>query len=333
MKQIAAAIVGLGWWGRTIAGLLQGNRKLAVACAVDVNPAAGDFAAGLKIPFRTNFESVLSDPAIEAVILCTPHSQHCEQIVQAARAKKHVFCEKPFCMSVAEVTRALEAVNAAGVTVGVGHERRFEAPVAELMRLADSGALGTLVQVEGNFSQDKFIGLAADNWRLSAKEAPAGPLTATGIHMLDLAIRFLGPGESVLARVRTLGSSLPNGDTLGALMTHRSGANALISAILTTPFVGRFAVYGSQGWAEVWDKNHPESPQGWTVRTKLRGGELQTREYAPMPAVLANLEAFADAVLGGAPYAVPQAQIRATVCALEAVIRSASSGRIETIAG
>ena len=276
-------------------------------------------------------EAALADPKVAAVILCTPHSTHCEQIVAVAKAGKHVFCEKPFCMSTAEVTRALAAVSAAGVTVGVGHERRFETPVADLMRLADSGALGTLLQVEGNFSQDKFIGLAADNWRLSAKEAPAGPLTATGIHMLDLAIRFLGPGQDVLARVRQLGSPLVNGDTLGVLMTHKSGANSLISAILATPFMGRFAVYGSQGWAEIWDRNHPESPQGWIVRTKLRGGEVQTKEYPPMPAVLANLEAFAEAALGGAQYPVPPAQIRATVCALEAVVRSAASGTLETI--
>lgn len=95
--------------------------------------------------------------------------------------------------------------------------------------------------------------------------------------------------------------------------------------------MGRFAVYGSQGWAEIWDRNHPESPQGWIVRIKLRGGEVQTTEYPPMPAVLANLEAFAEAALGGAQYPVPPTQIRATVCALEAVVRSAASGTLATI--
>ena len=67
------------------------------------------------------------------------------------------------------------------------------------------------------------------------------------------------------------------------------------------------------------------------MRTKLRGGEVESKDYAPMPAVLANLEAFADAALGVAPYPVTHAQIRATVCALEAVVRSASSGAIERI--
>jgi predicted dehydrogenase len=229
------------------------------------------------------------------------------------------------------VLRALDAVERAGVVLAVGHERRFETPVLELARLADSGELGTLLQIEANFSQDKFLALPADNWRLSAGEAPAGPLTATGIHLLDLAVRFLGPAERVFASVRQLGSPLVNGDTFGALVQFESGANALLSAMLATPFVGRFAVYGSRGWAEIVDKNHPEAPQGWIVRTRMRGGEVQAKEYAAMPAVLANLEAFADAALGRVPYPVPRAQMRATVCALEAVVRSAASGAGEAV--
>jgi len=67
------------------------------------------------------------------------------------------------------------------------------------------------------------------------------------------------------------------------------------------------------------------------VRTSRRGGEVQTREYPPMPAVLANLEAFADAALGRAAYPVPREQMRATVCALEAIFRSAASGGIEQV--
>ena len=141
------------------------------------------------------------------------------------------------------------------------------------MRTARSGELGTLLQVEANFSQDKFLGLAADNWRLSEREAPAGPMTATGIHMLDLSIGLLGPAENVCARVRQLGSPLVNGDTLGVLMTHKSGANSLISAILATPFDGRFAVYGSKGWAEVRDKAHPGGAAGLDVALLARRAE------------------------------------------------------------
>jgi predicted dehydrogenase len=285
----------------------------------------------LQIPFKNSFESVLADPAIQAVILCTPHTQHCGQIVQAAKAKKHVFCEKPLSLSRADVLAAVAACNANRVALAVGHEKRFEPPVQEIFRLAAEGALGTLLQVEANFSQDKFLALPADNWRLSGKEAPAGPMTATGIHLLDLSVGLLGPAESVLARVRQLASGLTNGDSLGLLVTHRSGGVSLISAILATPFEGRFAVYGSKGWAEVRDKAHPESPEGWSLVVSSRGSPKVTKDYPSAKAVLANLEAFADAAAGRAPYPVPQEQMIDNICALEAVFKSARSGNIEKV--
>lgn len=328
---LRAALVGLGWWGRTIARLLKGNQKISLAAAVDVDPGSERFAVDRGIAFSTRFESILDNSDIQAVILCTPHTQHCAQIVQAAKAKKHVFCEKPLSLSRADVLAAVAACNANGVALAVGHEKRFEPPVQEVFRLAAAGALGTLLQVEANFSQDKFLALPADNWRLSGKEAPAGPMTATGIHLLDLSIGLLGPAESVLTRVRQLASQLTNGDSLGLLVTHRSGGVSLISAILATPFEGRFAVYGSKGWAEVRDKAHPEAPEGWTLTKQIQGKNREFREYPPATAVLANLEAFADAAAGRAAYPVPQDQMVENICALEAVFKSAGSGNIERV--
>lgn len=326
-----AAIVGLGWWGKTIVRTVQGSDKLRIVTAVDVSPDAAETARGLGLRFAADFDAALADPEVQAVILCTPHSLHTEQIVRAATAKKHVFCEKPLSLSRAAVERAVAACNDNGVTLAVGHERRFEPPIRELQRLAQSGALGTLLQVEANFSQDLFLTMAPDNWRLSNKEAPAGPMTATGIHLLDLSVGLLGPAERVLVNVRQLGSQLANGDTLGALVQFKSGANALISAILATPFVGRFAVYGNQGWAEVRDVSHPQDSKGWTLLTCRRGGSVETTDYPAAPAVRYNLEAFADAAEGRAPYPVPQEQMIWNIAALEAIFKSAASGQIATV--
>jgi predicted dehydrogenase len=215
----------------------------------------------------------------------------------------------------------------------VGHEKRFEPPILEIMQLVKSGALGTPLQVEANFSQDKFLNLASDNWRLSGKEAPAGPMTATGIHLLDLSIGVFGAADTVHCSVKQLGSPLTNGDTLAALVTFKRGGHALISAILATPFAGRFAVYGSKGWAEVRDKTHPEAPEGWTLTTCLRGEKTVSVDMPPAPAVLNNLEAFADAAQGRAPYPVPREEMIANVSALEAIFRSARSGGIEPVEG
>jgi predicted dehydrogenase len=105
----------------------------------------------------------------------------------------------------------------------------------------------------------------------------------------------------------------------------------LISAILATPFDGRFAVYCNKGWIEVRDKTHPEAPEGWVLTTCLQGGKRTSVEYAPADNVLANLEAFAGAAQGGAPYPVPQEQMIANISALEAIFKSVKSGAPEPV--
>jgi predicted dehydrogenase len=327
------AVIGLGWWGKTLVDYVRGSDKLRVVRVADINPQSESFAREHDLPFSTTFEQVLADPKVQGVVLCTPHSQHTDQIVAAAKAGKHVFCEKPLSMTRADVLRASAAVEKAGVALAVGHEKRFEPPILEIMKLVKSGALGTPLQVEANFSQDKFLNLASDNWRLSGKEAPAGPMTATGIHLLDLSVGVFGEADTVHCSVKQLGSPLTNGDTLAALVTFKRGGHALITAILATPFAGRFAVYGSKGWAEVRDKTHPEAPEGWTLTTCLRGEKTVSVDMPPAPAVLNNLEAFADAAEGRAPYPVPREEMIANVSALEAIFRSAKSGGIEKVEG
>lgn len=327
------AVVGLGWWGKIIVDLARGSDKLRVVRVADINPQSQAFASERGLAFSASFEEVLADPQVQGVVLCTPHSQHTRQIVAAAEAGKHVFCEKPLSMTRADVLRAVAAVEKAGVALAVGHEKRFEPPVMEIMRLVKSGTLGTPLQVEANFSQDFFLSLPQDNWRLNNAEAPAGPMTATGIHLLDLSVGVFGEAESVLASVKQLGSPLVNGDTLAALVRFKRGGHALISAMLATPFAGRFAVYGSKGWAEVREKTHPQSPTGATLTTCLSGQSAVSVEIPPAPAVLHNLEAFADAAQGRAPYPVPRSEMIANVSALEAIFRSAKSGAIEHVEG
>ena len=301
---LKVAVIGLGWWGRIIVDVLANNPKLQVVRVVDIGAAGQAFAQERSLPFSPRFEDALLDPQVQGVVLCTPHTLHTDQIVAAAQAGKHVFCEKPLSMTRADVLRACAAVDRAGVALAVGHEKRFEPPILELMQLLKSGA-----------------------------DAPNQAPLRGRIHLLDLSIGVFGEAQSVFTSVKQLGSPLTNGDTLAALVTFKRGGHALISAILATPFAGRFAVYGSQGWAEVRDKTHPEAPEGWTFTTCLRGQPIQVKDIPPAPAVLHNLEAFADAALGRAPYPVPREQMIANVSALEAVIRSAKSGQVEPVQG
>jgi predicted dehydrogenase len=330
MAKLRIAVCGLGWWGKVIVPLAKSSARLEVVRLVDPDPKAAGFAAAQGFPIST-FDEALGDANVQGVVLCTPHTLHTDQIVRAAGAKKHVFCEKPLSLSRVDVLKAVNEINLNKVVLAVGHEKRFEPPIRELMRLVQSGELGTPLQIEANFVQDKFLSLPSDNWRLSSKEAPAGPMTATGIHLLDLSVGVMGPAARVFASVRQLASQLVNGDTLGILVNFKSGGNALINACLATPFDGRFAVYCSKGWVEVRDKAHPEAPEGWTLTVAKRNSPVEKSEHPPATAVLANLEAFAEAALGGAAYPVPQEQMVANVSALEAIFKSAQSGKVEEV--
>ena len=325
------AVVGLGWWGQNIIGQLAGSEELRVRVGVDPDVAGRDRAESQGIATTADLGEALADPAVQAVVLCTPHRLHVDQVVAAARAGKHVFCEKPFSAHADEAETALEAVREAGVQLGIGHERRFEPAVTELRDRVRSGDLGVPLVFEGNFSQDKFLALPADNWRLSAEHAPVGPLSATGIHLVDLAISVMGTPAQVWARLSTRATGFENGDNLTVTMVFADGGTAVITAVLATPFIGRVCVLGSQGWMEIRDRSHPESPTGWDVTTTHRGSEPEVRSFPPYAAVRANLEQFARAVAGRGEYPVTVEEIRSNVRAFEAITRSAASGAVENV--
>jgi predicted dehydrogenase len=214
----------------------------------------------------------------------------------------------------------------------MGHERRWEPPIAALLAKADAGELGRIHQIEANFSHDKFLGLDRDNWRLKADQAPAGGMTATGIHLLDLSVRLLGPAESVWCVCEQLSSDLPQGDTVAAYVKFRGGGTSYVSASLANPFISRFAVYGAKGWIDIRDKAHVEAPEGWIVTSAKLGGPITTAEVPPAEPVKDNLVSFARAVRGVGQYPITAEHLLNNIALLEAVFASARSGKIETVA-
>jgi predicted dehydrogenase len=328
---IRAAVIGLGWWGKTILKNLLNSAVVAPVLAVDPLDQARASASALGVETASRFEDALANSKVEAVILCTPQEHHAQQIAAAARSGRHVFCEKPLCTTAADAEAAIAAVKKAGVQLGIGHERRFEPAVIEMRKRFASGEFGNPLLLEGNFSQDKFLKLPSDNWRLSNTLNPVGPLSATGIHMVDLSIALLGRPTSVWARLARLGSDFENGDTLSITIGFESGATAMLGAVLATPFMGRLALLGSKGWMEIRDRSHPENSTGWDVTCVHRDQAPTTTFYAPHPAVRDNLEAFGRAALGQAPYPVALDEMLANVRSFEAIQRSVKSGAIEII--
>lgn len=329
------AMVGLGWWGKKMVSVVQGrSQALRIVRAVEPQlDSVAEFAQQQGIVLSANYEDALIDPQVQAVILATPHSLHEAQIEAAVRAGKHVFCEKPLALTRAGAERAVAACRDAGLVLGMGHERRFEPPVAEMLSAAAGGRLGRLLQIEANFSHDKFLSLDPSNWRLQPEHAPAAGMTATGIHLTDLAVKLMGPAKEVLVTCERLASQLPSGDTMSALCRFTNGGTAYITATLATPFFSRFAVFGSKGWIDIRDKAHVESPDGWVVTTGYAGKPITVSEVPKAEPVLANLEAFALAIEGGAVYPITGEEMVNNIALLESIIRGATSGSLETVVG
>ena len=331
-SKLRTAVIGLGWWGKILTHTLESSERIEVVRLFDIDEEAGGaFAAERGIEFATSFESAIGDPGVDAVILATPHSLHESQIVAAAGAGKHVFCEKPLCLDRAAAVRALDAVKSAGVRIAIGHERRFEPPIMDAMELARAGRLGQLAHIEANFSHDLFAAIDDSNWRLDAAESPAGGLTATLVHLTDLTISLFGQPERVLASCECHGGVVRNGDTLTVQAKFEGGRTASLNALTHTPFFSRFAIFGTKGWTEVRDKAHVQAPEGWFRATCLQDGKAETIEYDVARPVLANLEAFADAAAGKGSYPNTPEQMLMNVSLLEAIVKSSESGEIVAI--
>ncbi|MCW2796166.1 MAG: Oxidoreductase [Nocardioides sp.] len=330
---LSAALVGLGWWGSRIARTLQDSPVLRPVIGVDPSPEARAVASERHgIPTAATLEEALTMADVDVVIICSPHQQHAAQIITAAEAGCHVFVEKPFTLNLDDCRRALQAVEAAGVQVGIGYERRFEPAVEALSARCAAGDLGQLMLVEANFSHDRFLALPSDSWRLSSQHAPVGPLSATGIHLVDLAINLLGRPVEVWASCSTLATSFENGDALSVMMTFESGATAHLNAVLATPFQGRLRVFGANEWVEIADRTHPDAASGWDVTRATPAGAPETTFEAPFDSVRENLERFGSWLLGGAPYPITPEQIQLSVATSDAIMRSALHGGVQPVA-
>jgi len=320
---ISAAVIGMGYWGPMVVRSLHGKSdKIRISRAVDIAPGrVRDFCDEHSIKLTTDLDDALGDPAIDAVILCTPHSLHEQQIAAAAAAGKHVFCEKPLALTRGSAERSVEACAKAGVALGVGHERRFEKPYGEIRRLLADGKLGTLLHLEANFSHDKFVGRPSDHWRYAKTEGPSPPFTGMGIHLTDAFVGLAGKPT----RLRAVASSPvpdPPRNVIAIQLEFASGASGFVTAISATPYYGRFTVFGSEGWAEAREEEHPELPVPNRLTFRPREGETTVTEFEPFDIVRANFEAFADAAEGRAAYPITTEEMIHNAAILDAVGRS-----------
>src|SRR5260370_14531421 len=124
---IRAAIVGLGRWGRSLVTSVQGKSDdiRFVRAHTRTRASAEDFCRDKGVPLADSYEQILADPNVDALVLATPHSQHEQQVLQAAAAGKHIHVEKPITLDRAGADVAVPAVRNAGLVLAVGDARAF----------------------------------------------------------------------------------------------------------------------------------------------------------------------------------------------------------------
>jgi predicted dehydrogenase len=321
-----AAIHGMGKWGSRLVESVQNSEKIRLVRGVTRNPAAHrEFAAKTGMTLTESYADVLRDPQIDAVLIATPHSQHFEQIVQAAKAGKHVYVEKPMTLTRDDAQKAVDVCRTAGVTLTMGFNRRHAPAFLEMMRRIRAGEIGDVLHIEGHHSGAGGYRLKGGGWRSSRVEAPAGSMTARGIHTLDSMIQIGGVVGSVYAFSdrRKLPADIPMDDTTSMLLKFRSGVTGYLATVFVTGELWRVHVFGSKGWLEM--RGHND-----LIACGLEGAP-QKISLAAVDMEKAMLESFADAVAAKQPFVVPAEYAVNGIAVLEAIVASAESGAPVTI--
>jgi predicted dehydrogenase len=339
---IRAAQVGLGWWGKTLVESVQGTSDLIRFVTATSRTKSADYAAfaeqqGLR--FADSYEAILADPEVDAVVLATPHSQHAAQVIAAAKTGKHVFCEKPFALHKQEAEQAVDATRKAGVTLGLGYNRRFHPEMTKLRDQIRAGDLGTILHVEATMTFPNALLLKADAWRAQRDETPAGGLTPMGVHAIDGMIDLCGPIDTVYCQSFRRAVPVDADDTTSMLFRMKEGMSGYLGTMTATGPGFSFTVYGSKGSVRLEGMTHVAGAPSEERRTRLFGtckfqpikGPAEVWEAAKLDVTRASLEAFATAASGGSAYPIPLDEMVHGVAVTEAAVRSASTGKVETV--
>jgi len=239
--------IGCGGIARHHATRLAQIRGARILAASDVVAAAAQgFARDFGVQHKADdYRRILDLPDLDAVWVCTPTFQHPAPVIAAAKAGKHVFCEKPMALNMADARRMVRACDTAGVRLTIGFVRRFDAQWGKLKQIVQSGALGRPVI-----------------WRFAAGGRPAnpwfrdvgkggGPLMDGAIHNYDFALQIFGPAASVQASSLQFAASSVGADTASAILNFKSGdQHALIwswGVAAGAPVAGLNDIIGPKG--------------------------------------------------------------------------------------
>jgi len=324
-KPINAAILGLGRWGQLLVSSVDSSEKIKFTTAVTRTPEkVKEFCATRNIVLSNDLTNVLNDEGVEAIVIATPHTQHYDQLIAAAGAGKHVYCEKPWTLDANQAVSSLRVFSDAGLKVAIGHNRRFAPNTQAMKKLLQDGELGTPIHIDGHFNAN----LAPNEglWRDNRAESPAGGMTSLGIHALDMFINLFGHVRDVNAQSKRIASAVDIDDTTLVRFNFKNGCTGHLTTISATNMLWRISVFCTGGWVEIRDQDKIEVSSITDGNTKKTYAGY---EYPALATIQAALEAFANDVSGGKAFPISAAEIEHATKTLDAIILSAACG--ETI--
>jgi Predicted dehydrogenases and related proteins len=349
---IGVGLVGYGLAGRVFHGMLiKATPGLEVRAVVTQNPsrrqqAQADFP-GVKVYAR--YEELLDDPAIDLVVIGTPHDTHKELAVAAAARRKHIVVDKIMALSVAEADEMIRAAKTHGVLLSVFQNRRWDSDFLTVQEALARGWIGEPYVIESSVVR---YSAPPDPekpmpWRMQARHG-GGPFRDWGAHLVDQAVQLFGTEiESVYADFQYRWPGVDVETAAVAWIRFKNGVRYRIEVGHISK-IGRprWYVRGDQG-ALVIEGLDPQEAALKEGRVVAKSPEaampkeactLEAKaaplEFSPVPGdYLAYYENIAGALLRGVPLAVTAESARNALAVIEAAVESAATGQVVTVKG
>lgn len=339
------AIIGTGSIARLHASAIEAMQEGELVGFCGRSP---EKAFALAEAFGTrgwpSLEAMLADPAVEAVTIATASGAHLEPAVAAARAGKHVICEKPLEVTPRRVDQMIEACRVHGVTLGGIFNRRFEPAFEVLREAARSGRFGTLVLASARVHwhrEPSYYDSAA--WRGTRALDGGGALMNQSIHAIDQLLCLAGPVRRVSATAAAIRHSrIEVEDTATAVLEFESGARGTIEGSTACwsaeGLPAEVELCGTEGTALLADGHLPrweflhESPADAVIRERFALHRSAGGQGAKDPGAIQaeghrrNFEEVVQAIRAGREPVVGGAEARLPVMLIDAIYRSVRAG-------
>jgi predicted dehydrogenase len=219
--------------------------------------------------WHADWHGLVEDPVVEAVYVATPVHLHAEQAVAAAEAGKHVLCEKPMALTVAECERMNAAAAGNGVRLGVAYYRRFYPAVERVREILESGEIGVPVVAQVNAFErfDPEPGHPR-RWLLDKRQSGGGPMFDFGSHRIEVLVNLFGAAAAVQGLSSNALFERDVEDTACALIRFRRGTQAVLSVThAAREPQDTLEIFGSEGSVRVEVLNEGR------LRVRSKGGE------------------------------------------------------------